>query len=90
MGPGRPDRPATTNGVIKGSEPVGAEYRSTDGAGDGLFDWMKRPTGWEIAGVGSGSGIKVGGVQPASGWWLDSGNVYVTPTLTLCPRWLAP
>ena len=26
------------------------------------------------------SAIKVGGVQPASGWWLDSGNVYVTPT----------
>ena len=58
VGPGRPDRPATTNGVITGKEPVGAEYRSTDGAGEGLFDWMKRPTGWEIAGVGSGSGIK--------------------------------
>ena len=29
---------------------------------------------------GSGSGIQVGGVQPAAGWWLDSGNVYVTPT----------
>ena len=54
VGPGRPDRPATTNGVIKGSEPVGAEYRSTDGAGDGLFDWRKRPTGWKIAGSGSG------------------------------------
>ena len=26
------------------------------------------------------SAIKVGGVQPAAGWWLDSGNVYVTPT----------
>ena len=58
MGPGRPDRPATTNGVITGKEPVGAEYRSTDGAGAGLFDWRKRPTGWEIAGVGSGSGIE--------------------------------
>ena len=58
VGPGRPDRPATTNGVITGKEPVGAEYRSTDGAGDGLFDWMKRPTGWEIAGGGSGSGVE--------------------------------
>lgn len=54
VGPGRPDQPATTNGVITGDEPVGAEYRSTDGAGAGLFDWMKRPTGWEIAGGGSG------------------------------------
>lgn len=26
------------------------------------------------------SAIKVGGVQPQTGWWLDSGNVYVTPT----------
>ena len=34
---------------------------------------------------GSGSGIKVGGVQPASGWWLDSGNVYVTPTPDTVP-----
>ena len=58
VGPGRPDRPATTNGVIKGSEPVGAEYRSTDGAGSGLFDWMKRPTGWVNTGGGSGSGIE--------------------------------
>ena len=55
VGPGRPDRPATTNGVITGKEPVGAEYRSTDGAGDGLFDWRKRPTGWEIAGGVGGS-----------------------------------
>ena len=58
VGPGRPDQPATTNGVIKGSEPVGAEYRSTDGAGEDLFDWRKRPTGWELAGGGSGSGIE--------------------------------
>ena len=32
-----------------------AEYRSTDGAGEDLFDWMKRPTGWEIAGGVGGS-----------------------------------
>lgn len=54
VGPGRPDQPATTGGIVNGSEPVGAEYRSTDGAGAGLFDWMKRPTGWKIAGSGSG------------------------------------
>ena len=32
VGPGRPDQPSTTAGVITGAEPVGAEYRSTDGA----------------------------------------------------------
>lgn len=56
VGPGRPDQPATTGGTITGNEPVGAEYRSTDGAGEGLFDWMKRPTGWELAGGGSSTG----------------------------------
>ena len=49
VGPGRPDTPSTTGGVITGSEPVGAEYRSQDGAGVGAFVWMKRPGGkWEV------------------------------------------
>ena len=43
VGPGRPDTPSTTGGVITGAEPVGAEYRSTDGAQVGAFVWMKRP-----------------------------------------------
>ena len=48
VGPGRPDTPATTGGIITGSEPVGAEYRSTNGAGVGAWAWMKRPTGWAV------------------------------------------
>lgn len=49
VGPGRPDAPSTTGGVITGSEPVGAEYRSTDGANVGAFVWMKRPGGaWAV------------------------------------------
>ena len=49
VGPGRPDIPATTGGTITGSEPVGAEYRSTDGASVGAWVWMKRPgSGWEV------------------------------------------
>ena len=48
VGPGRPDTPATTGGIITGSEPVGAEYRSTDGAGVGAWAWRKRPTGWVV------------------------------------------
>ena len=41
VGPGRPDQPETTGGIITGSEPVGAEYRSTDGAGVGAWAWKK-------------------------------------------------
>ena len=49
VGPGRPDVPSTTAGVITGAEPVGAEYRSQDGAQVGAFVWMKRPGGkWEV------------------------------------------
>lgn len=47
-GPGRPDVPSTTGGVITGSEAVGTEYRSTDGAGVGAWVWMRRPTGWVV------------------------------------------
>lgn len=49
VGPGRPDVPSTTAGTITGSEPVGAEYRSTDGAQVGAWVWMKRPGGaWAV------------------------------------------
>ena len=49
VGPGRPDTPSTTGGTITGAEPVGAEYRSTDGAGVGAFRWVKRPGGtWAV------------------------------------------
>ena len=43
VGPGRPDVPPTTAGTITGAEPVGAEYRSTDGANVGAWTWRKRP-----------------------------------------------
>ena len=48
VGPGRPDVPSTTAGTITGAEPVGAEYRSTDGANVGAWTWRKRPTGWAV------------------------------------------
>ena len=47
-GPGRPDQPGTTAGIITGSEPVGTTYTSTDGAGVGAWVWRKRPTGWQV------------------------------------------
>lgn len=40
IGPGRPDDPSTTNGVIKGTETDGMMYQSTDGAGVGAFLWL--------------------------------------------------
>lgn len=49
VGPGRPDVPSTTAGTITGSEPVGAEYRSTDGAMVGADRWIKRPSGWRVS-----------------------------------------
>jgi len=51
IGPGRPDVPSTTAGAIPSPDttPVGAEYRSTDGASVGAYVWMKRPGGrWEV------------------------------------------
>ena len=48
-GPGRPDTPSTTGGIITGNEPVGTEYRSTDGASVGAWVWRKRPGNkWEV------------------------------------------
>ena len=47
-GPGRPDQPGTTAGIVTGSEPVGTTYTSTDGAGVGAWVWRKRPTGWTV------------------------------------------
>ncbi len=68
VGPGRPDVPSTTAGTITGSEPVGAEYRSTDGAGVGAFVWMKRPGGkWEVTdGDTGGRLLDVRGFETAS------------------------
>lgn len=64
-GPGRPDTPSTTGGIITGNEPVGTEYRSTDGASVGAWVWRKRPgnvwavtdgdTGWrDVTALASG------------------------------------
>ena len=70
VGPGRPDTPSTTGGVITGSEPVGAEYRSQDGAGVGAFVWMKRPGGrWEVT-VGDTGWRK----HPVINGWSDTSS----------------
>lgn len=49
FGPGRPDRPSSTNGSIVGTEPVGTEYRSEDGAQVNAWVWRKRAGDvWEV------------------------------------------
>ena len=49
VGPGRPDVPASTGGLVSASTPVGATYTSADGAGVGAFVWRKRPDGsWVV------------------------------------------
>ena len=48
VGPGRPDVPSTTSGVITGSEASGTMFRSTDGASVGAWAWMKQGTKWVV------------------------------------------
>lgn len=56
VGQGRPDVPSTTGGVIGSPDtaPVGAEYRSIDGANVGADRWIKRSSGWRVSVMDSG------------------------------------
>lgn len=47
-GVGRPDNPSTTNGAIKGNEPNGTVYISTDGANVGAWKWQKLENKWKV------------------------------------------
>ena len=47
-GKGRPDKPATTEGVILGDEEDCTRYLSTDGAGTGAWEWEKRGGVWHV------------------------------------------
>ena len=48
IGPGRPDKPETTGGVIKGTEHDGMMYQSTDGAGVGAYLWQRVNGKWIV------------------------------------------
>ena len=48
VGAGRPDKPETTNGVVKGTESDGTTYQSTDGAGVGAFLWQRVNGKWVV------------------------------------------
>ena len=54
IGPGRPDDPSTTNGVIKGTEIDGMMYQSTDGAGVGAFLWQRVNDKWVVVSGNTG------------------------------------
>lgn len=47
-GNGRPDKPETTNGKIKGNEPNGTIYNSSDGSGVGAYLWQKQKNVWQV------------------------------------------
>ena len=48
IGAGRPDKPNTTQGKIKGNEPDGTLYQSTDGDHVGAFLWQKVNGKWVV------------------------------------------
>lgn len=48
IGPGRPDDPSTTNGIIKGTETNGMMYQSIDGAGVGACLWQRVNDKWVV------------------------------------------
>ena len=48
VGPGRPDKPATTDGIITGKETDGMIYQSTNGAGVGAYTWQKVNGKWQV------------------------------------------
>lgn len=54
IGPGRPDDPSTTNGVIKGTETDGMMYQSTDDAGVGAYLWQRVNDKWVVVSGNTG------------------------------------
>lgn len=53
-GNGRPDKPETTGGKIKGNEPSGTFYNSTNGAGVGAYLWQKQNNKWNVISADTG------------------------------------
>lgn len=53
-GNGRPDKPETTDGKIKGNEPNGTIYNSLNGAGVGAYLWQKQKNKWVVISADTG------------------------------------
>ena len=81
VGPGRPDTPSTTGGVITGSEPVGARYESTDEAGVGARTWRKVAGGkWIVTDGDTSARDLTAQVDPKARVWsanATSGRFFV-------------
>ena len=77
VGPGRPDVPAGTGytSAQLAALPVGAEYRSADGANVGAWVWSKRPSGWVVTDGDTGIRTLVGG-SDAGPWKIDKIQVW--------------
>lgn len=54
-GNGRPDKPETTDGKIKGNEPNGTLYNSLNGAGVGAYLWQKQRNVWQPISADTGA-----------------------------------
>lgn len=54
-GNGRPDKPETTDGKIKGNEPNGTLYNSLNGAGVGAWLWQKQKNVWQPISADTGA-----------------------------------
>lgn len=54
-GNGRPDKPETTDGKIKGNEPNGTFYSSLDGANVGAYLWQKQKNKWNVVSADTGA-----------------------------------
>lgn len=68
-GNGRPDKPDTTAGIIKGNEPNGTFYNSLDGAGVGAYAWQKQKGKWNVISADTGvRRITRGAVNIKSGY----------------------
>ena len=68
-GNGRPDKPDTTAGIIKGNEPNGTFYSSLDGAGVGAYMWQKQKGKWNVISADTGvRRITKGAVNIKSGY----------------------
>ena len=67
-GAGRPDKPDTTDGKIKGNEPNGTIYSSLDGAGVGAYLWQKQKNQWIVISGDTGNRIIRSAINIKSGF----------------------
>lgn len=68
-GAGRPDKPDTTEGKIKGNEPNGTVFISSDGARVGAWKWIKAKNKWEVVYADTGD-ITLNAMNIVQGNWV--------------------